>query len=99
MKLLLTFAVTNNFAMDDIISIMIECARKDLRNHCRESVYATAKRAGMRAETVKRIEAGKGSVQELAKYMDAWCHYRPQQAYKILYNVSSVVAQYNTLWK
>lgn len=80
--------------MDNIVSVIVNHARNDLRNHLHESVYATAKRAGMRAETVQRIEAGQGSARELCKYVDAWCRHRPDVAYRLFYSLSSVIAQF-----
>lgn len=80
--------------MDNVISIIVTHARNDLRNHVKESVYATAKRAQMRAETVQRIEAGQGSAHELAKYVQSWCRFRPDVAYRLFYNLSSVIAQF-----
>lgn len=73
---------------------LIEYFRRELRERTAESRYKTAQGAGLRQETVKAIEEGKGSAESVAQYIEYVCRERPDFAYKVFYSLALIVANY-----
>lgn len=74
---------------------LMEAIYHDLRDVRKESVYVTSKESGLRAEVINKLESVeiKGSAESLCRYIDSYCRRFPSSAYKMLYNLSIVVAQ------
>lgn len=79
-----------------IIEKLIEQIKKDLRQgkHT-ESIYATSKASGLRADVINAIEDKnvRGKAVSLAAYIDSYCKRFPETAYILFYNAASEVAQ------
>lgn len=73
---------------------MLGYIRRELRERAAESRYKTAQAAGMRQETVKAIEDGKGAAESFGLYLEYVCTAYPEFAYKMFYSLAMIVAQY-----
>lgn len=58
-----------------------------------KSYYAVAKEAGLRIDIIKRMEQHQGAVKSYADFVHYFCRCYPEVAYKLYYNMASVVAQ------
>lgn len=78
----------------EIYSTMLRFICRELRERTEESRYTTAQGAGLRQESVKAIEEGKGSVESFARYLDYVCRSRPEFAFRMFYSLALIVANY-----
>lgn len=76
-----------------VYNSMLSYIRRELREVAAESRYKTAQGAGLRAESVKALEAGKGSVESLSAYIEYVCRTRPEFAYRLFYSLSLLVCE------
>lgn len=77
-----------------IYETMLGFIRRELRERTAESRYKTALGAGMRQESVKAVEDGKGSAESFAQYLEYVCRTYPEFAYKMFYSLALIVAKY-----
>lgn len=73
---------------------MLAFIRRELRERTAESRYRTAKASGIRPETLKALERGKGSAESFGQYLEYVCRTYPEFAYKMFYSLALIVAAY-----
>lgn len=69
--------------------MFLDLLKHDLRVKKKESIYATSKASGLRAEIIKKLEDKdhKGSAESLIDYIESYLNRFPQDGYFLWYSV------------